>query len=85
MLVKELRQSKRKILVTELLKINISVGGVDTILHNDLGFGKVSAQWVPKQLSAGQKVHSYMDNLTTNALSLGRMFFPILFIVLTCQ
>jgi len=46
----------RRVMVQQLSDIlHISVGSVETIVHEHLGFRKVAARWVPKMLSLDQK------------------------------
>ena len=54
--VDQLIRSNRRISVNEIAGIlNMSVGSVYAIVHGKLKFSKVSARWVPKQLSAEQQ------------------------------
>ena len=48
--------SDRRVKVSELAnEFQISVGSVETIIHEHLGMSKVSARWVPRNLSAGDR------------------------------
>ncbi|GBL93628.1 hypothetical protein AVEN_25626-1 [Araneus ventricosus] len=54
--VDELIRQNRRIATREIaVELSISKGTVHHIIHIKLGYGKVSAQWVPKHLSESQK------------------------------
>jgi histone-lysine N-methyltransferase SETMAR len=54
--VKAIVDSDRRVSIQELVEtLSVSVGTVETIMHQCLGLQKVSARWVPKMLSAEQK------------------------------
>ncbi|GBM99646.1 hypothetical protein AVEN_166461-1 [Araneus ventricosus] len=54
--VSELIWQNRKITIREIaVELSISKGTVHHIIHKNLGYGKVCAQWVPKHLSENQK------------------------------
>lgn len=54
--VRGLIEGNRRLTVDEICKsIGISHGSVQSIIHNDLKFRKISARWVPRLLNADQK------------------------------
>ncbi|GBO39444.1 hypothetical protein AVEN_150627-1 [Araneus ventricosus] len=54
--VDELIRQNSRITTREIVvELSISKGTVHHIIHKTLGYGKVSAQWVPKHLSDNQK------------------------------
>ncbi|GBL77094.1 hypothetical protein AVEN_47822-1 [Araneus ventricosus] len=54
--VNELVRQNRRITAREIaIELSISKGTVHHIIHKKLGYGKVSARWVPKHLSENQK------------------------------
>ncbi|GBM36199.1 hypothetical protein AVEN_97568-1 [Araneus ventricosus] len=54
--VYELIRKNRRITTREIaVELSISKGTVHHIIHKNLGYGKVCAQWVPKHLSENQK------------------------------
>ncbi|GBM78960.1 hypothetical protein AVEN_47696-1 [Araneus ventricosus] len=54
--VDELIRQNRQITTREIVvELSISKGTVHNIIHKNLGYGKVRAQWVPKHLSESQK------------------------------
>ena len=46
-----LRENRRITLDEVVSELNISHGSAHHVIHNVLGFGKVSARWVPRQLT----------------------------------
>lgn len=53
--VRRLVEEDRRIKVFQLAEeVGISVGSVETILHDKLGLSKVCARWVPKMLTTAQ-------------------------------
>lgn len=56
--VKELVMENRRMTVRELSTlVGISTGSIETILHEHLNLSKVSARWVPRQLTVFHKEH----------------------------
>ncbi|GBM58971.1 hypothetical protein AVEN_230085-1 [Araneus ventricosus] len=54
--VNELIRQNRRITTREVaVELSISKGTVHHIIYKKLGYGKVCAQWVPKNLSENQK------------------------------
>ncbi|GBO00007.1 hypothetical protein AVEN_275558-1 [Araneus ventricosus] len=54
--VDELIRQNRRITILEIaFELSINKGTVHHIIHKNLGYGKVCAQWVPKHLSENQK------------------------------
>jgi hypothetical protein len=54
--VNALFQEDRKITVTDIAnKLDISCGFTYSIMHEDLGYHKICARWVPKQLTDEKK------------------------------
>ncbi|GFX01810.1 hypothetical protein TNCV_1022131 [Trichonephila clavipes] len=51
----QVRRDRRVTLRTLAVKVDVSVGTVWVIVHGMLCYRKVSAQWVPKQLTDQQK------------------------------
>jgi [histone H3]-lysine36 N-dimethyltransferase SETMAR len=50
--VDKMIRSDRRITVRDIVStLHISAGSVDTIIHDKLGFSKVCARWVPRQLT----------------------------------
>ncbi|GBN67105.1 hypothetical protein AVEN_44086-1 [Araneus ventricosus] len=63
--VDELTRKHRLITTCEIaVELSISKGTVHHIIHKKLGYGKVSAQWVPKHLSENQKTARMVVCLT---------------------
>jgi histone-lysine N-methyltransferase SETMAR len=61
--VHKLVLADRRIQVRQIAgTLGISIGSVETILHEHLGFKKISARWVPRLLSPDNKV----DRLTAS-------------------
>lgn len=48
---------------------SISYERVENILHNELGMTKVSAQWMPRLMTADQKAHQ-TDHITSYDIKL---------------
>ncbi|BFZ25935.1 hypothetical protein BsWGS_28974 [Bradybaena similaris] len=54
--VNDLIQSDRRVTVDDIARtLSLSVGTAHKIVHNDLGYSKVSCRWVPKMLTAEHK------------------------------
>ncbi|GBN04718.1 hypothetical protein AVEN_207865-1 [Araneus ventricosus] len=52
----ELIHQNRRITTREIaVELSISKGTVHHIIHKNLGYGKICAQWVPRHLSENQK------------------------------
>ena len=51
--VNDLIQSNRRVTVDDIARtLSLSVGTAHKIVHDDLGYSKVSCRWVPKMLTA---------------------------------
>lgn len=56
--IRDLLESDRRLIVPEICsEIGISYGSTQSIIIKDLGFHKVSARWVPRLLTAEQKLN----------------------------
>lgn len=54
--VNDLIQSDRRVTVDDIARtLSLSVGTAHKIVHDDLGYSKVSCRWVPKMLTAEHK------------------------------
>ena len=55
--VNDLIQSDRRVTVDDITRtLSLSVGTAHKIVHNDLGYSKVSCWWVPKMLTSEHKL-----------------------------